>query len=219
MRHYGLQLQPIFFAEIPILMNFENRIKKEMTEGIVRAILDDAGYHVIDFGIEKIVRETVTMPKTDYLNLAFPDVMRNAPDLVVLDKSKQNKILVEIKYRTKWDGEIFEEVKEQVKQYKELVLVSIFSSAPNPQEKEPLPSRYLRCCRLRYLDDKYEIEVKQTEYYGGGCTWIAVEHIKDNENLWWKMSFMQEIFKQINEQTNRKTLINAIQALAGILNS
>jgi ABC-type uncharacterized transport system substrate-binding protein len=34
-------------------MEFENRIKKEMTEGIVRALLDDACYCAIEYGMEK----------------------------------------------------------------------------------------------------------------------------------------------------------------------
>ncbi|MBU9391491.1 hypothetical protein KTE71_28780, partial [Burkholderia multivorans] len=38
-------------------MSFTSRIKKEMTEGIVRAILEDAQYRVIDSGIEKVLRE------------------------------------------------------------------------------------------------------------------------------------------------------------------
>jgi hypothetical protein len=37
-------------------MEFENRIKKGMTEGIVRALLDDAGYRVIEHGVEKTAR-------------------------------------------------------------------------------------------------------------------------------------------------------------------
>jgi hypothetical protein len=36
-------------------MDFSNRLKKEMSEGIVRAVLEDAGYLVTDFGIEKLI--------------------------------------------------------------------------------------------------------------------------------------------------------------------
>ncbi|WP_104565282.1 hypothetical protein [Ralstonia mannitolilytica] len=50
-------------------MDFENRIKKEMTEGIVKAILEDAGYRVIDSGIEKIIRELSCMSSFEYAKL------------------------------------------------------------------------------------------------------------------------------------------------------
>nr|WP_279196851.1 hypothetical protein [Ralstonia mannitolilytica] len=43
-------------------MDFENRIKKEMTEGIVKAILEDAGYRVIDSGIEKVSIGSIQRP-------------------------------------------------------------------------------------------------------------------------------------------------------------
>jgi len=38
-------------------MIFENRIKKEISEGLVRAVLVDAKYRVISAGIENIIRE------------------------------------------------------------------------------------------------------------------------------------------------------------------
>ncbi|CAJ0736137.1 hypothetical protein [Ralstonia mannitolilytica] len=56
-------------------MDFENRIKKEMTEGIVKAILEDAGYRVIDSGIEKVIRELSCMSSFEYAKLAYPDAM------------------------------------------------------------------------------------------------------------------------------------------------
>lgn len=42
-------------------MEFENRIKKEMPEGIARAVLDYAGYRVIKCGVEKTARAVTPM--------------------------------------------------------------------------------------------------------------------------------------------------------------
>ena len=52
-------------------MEFENRIKKEMTEGIVRALLDDAGYRAIEYGVEKTAREVTPMTREEYLRLSI----------------------------------------------------------------------------------------------------------------------------------------------------
>jgi len=56
-------------------MSFANRIKKEMTEGIVRALLEDAQYRVIDSGIEKVLRELSCLSAMEYKALGYPDAM------------------------------------------------------------------------------------------------------------------------------------------------
>lgn len=55
-----------FFEEMTVSMSFTSRIKKEMTEGIVRAILEDAQYRVIDSGIEKVLRELSCLTSAEY---------------------------------------------------------------------------------------------------------------------------------------------------------
>ncbi|KVG66125.1 hypothetical protein [Burkholderia pseudomultivorans] len=79
-------------------MDFENRIKKEMTEGIVKAILEDAGYRVIDSGIEKIIRELSCLPSFEYAKLAYPDAMSRLPDFTVMTKDQDEKYSVQLKY-------------------------------------------------------------------------------------------------------------------------
>lgn len=53
-------------------MDFANRIKKEMSEGVVRAILTHAGYRVVGLGVEKVVREVECLSAQEYIHLAFP---------------------------------------------------------------------------------------------------------------------------------------------------
>lgn len=200
-------------------MEFNNRIKKEMTEGIVRAILDDAGYRVIDYGIEKTVREVIPLSREEYSRLAMPHVMRNAPDLVVMDRDQTSRWLVEIKYRSWWDGSVLDEVEEQVRQFGELVLVSIHGNPENPQGMPLTPSRFLRCCRLRVREGIYEIEAGRAGWDGGGTEWVTAASVRASTNLWWKMRPIQEIFPLVNENATRKTLTSAIEALGGILNT
>jgi hypothetical protein len=196
-------------------MDFEGRIKKEMTEGIVRAILDDAGYRVIDYGLEKTVREVTPMSLQEVMRLALPNVMRNAPDLFVLDRDQSRKWLVEIKYRSNWNRAVLESLEAQVREYEEIVLVSVFANAPTLRKMhKELPSRYLRCCRLRYRNDRFEVEIgKDRKTFA----WEPVASVPDDRLLWWKMRPIQELFPQIGERAEGRTLINAITAIRGIL--
>lgn len=56
-------------------MEFQNRIKKELSEGIVKSILDDAGYRIIPPGIENLL-----------------------PDLTVMDREQSARHLVKAKW-------------------------------------------------------------------------------------------------------------------------
>ncbi len=196
-------------------MDFEGRIKKEMTEGIVRAILDDAGYRVIDYGLEKTVREVTPMSLQEVMRLALPSAVRNAPDLFVLEQDQSCKWLVEIKYRSQWDRAVLESLEAQVREYEEIVLISVFANAPTLKKiTKQLPSRYLRCCRLRYRNDRFEVEVgKDRKTF----TWEPVASVPDDTRLWWKMRPIQEIFPRIGERAEGRTLINALLAIRGIL--
>jgi len=85
-----------------------------MTEGIIRAILVDAGYRVIGLGIENVIRETECLTALEYAGLDFPKAMRSLPDLLVMNREQNEKFLVEVKFRSCWNCEIFEEISEQV---------------------------------------------------------------------------------------------------------
>jgi hypothetical protein len=198
-------------------MQFKNRIKKEMTEGIVRAILEDANYRVIDSGVEKVLREISILTPQEYKNHDYPEAIRQLPDLIVMDRAQTKKYLIEIKYRSDWNGELFNEIEDQVKIFKEMILISVNSNPPNPKNFGMRPSRYLRCCMLQHASEGYKVLVNRRDDEGGGAEWIAVDKVRDNPHLWWKMQPMQDVFTQITEEKNAKTLLSAIEALAGIL--
>jgi len=131
-----------------------------MTEGIVKAILEDAGYRVIDSGIEKVLRELSCLSPIEQGNLGYPDAMRRLPDFTVMNREQDQKFLVEVKYRKKWGKEIFEEVREQARLFGELTLISINASADDPFNINS-PSRFIRCCGLKFDSGIFKIEVRQ----------------------------------------------------------
>ncbi len=202
-------------------MDFSSRIKKEMTEGIVRAILEDAGYRVIDSGIEKFIRELSVLLPEQYKALGFPDAMSHLPDFTVLTKEQDKKYFVEVKYRRTWDKSIFDQVEDQVKLFGSMVLVSINASPDNPNGLNAAPARYLRCCELKFEAGKYMIHQRKAE---NEHHWKSVSDLQDGWGLWWSMSPLQEVFTMLKvkakpEQIENKdtSLYKAIDAIRGIL--
>lgn len=98
-------------------------------------------------------------------------------DLLVLDRTQAASWLVEIKYHSQWDGSVLDEVEAQVRQFGELVLVSIAGNPDNPNNMDHTPARFLRCSRLRVNEGVYQVEVGKAE---GGAEWGPVASIRDN---------------------------------------
>lgn len=195
-------------------MEFSNRIKKEMTEGIVRAILVDAGYRVISLGIESVVREIECLTALEYAGLDFPKAIRSLPDLLVMDKEQTEKNLIEIKYRSSWSATIFDEIEEQVHLYKQLVLIYLNSAPPLSDGKETSPGSYIRCCHVRSNNNIVEA------YLSGrnGMKWVPRNEIGDHSGQWWGLKLIQDVLPKVNDAKDAKTLLKAVEALRGILN-
>ncbi|MGU7774996.1 hypothetical protein ACV229_33070 [Burkholderia sp. MR1-5-21] len=198
-------------------MDFDSRIKKEMSEGIVKAILEDAQYRVIDSGIEKVVRELAHMDPADYAKLDYPEAMRRMPDFTVMTPDQTEKFLVEVKYRAQWNRSLFEEIVDQVKIFGELVLVSINAHPPNEKDYH-YPSTYIRCCRVRYQDGQMHVELRSK--MKGTHYWLQFDKVWDDVNLWWAMSDLRQVFTRLGDDKldSSNSLKSAIKALEGILN-
>lgn len=193
-------------------IKFSDRIKKEMTEGIVRAILEDAQYRVIDSGIEKVLREISCLSAIEYKNLGYPDAMSHLPDFTVMNREQTTKQLVEVKYRSNWSKNIFEDVKEQVRIFGEIVLISMNAKAEDPRGFNT-PSRYIRCCGLKFDGGTYMVQ----QNLGKATVWTPINKVQDGSGLWWSMLKLHEKFPQLSEDNNKNTLFQAVTALAGIL--
>lgn len=193
-------------------MDFVNRLKKELTEGIVRSLLVDAGYRVVDFGIERQLREIECMKASEYLKLGFPPSLRYMPDLVVLDKGQTVKFFVEVKFRNGWTTDVFHEIEEQVKNLEELVLVFVNGKPPEDKRKLDSPSLNVRCCRLRYTCGVYEIQLIDE-------SWYPVKMLRTENNQWWGMNLLQNIFVQFHDCSDNRTIAKAVGAIRQILST
>jgi len=197
-------------------IKFLNRLKKELTEGVIRAVLHDAGYRLIDCGIENVVREVTCLDALEYSGLDFPKAMRSLPDFIVMDRKQKEKYLVEVKYRAEWSNKIFDEIQDQVKLFNEVVLVFFKSSPEKAKDMEPSPAAYIRCCRVRWYDD--EIQIYASQGKGASRAWRPRSEFNSKSWEWWGMETLQSMFPLLENSKDEGTLLTAIESLKGILN-
>ena len=198
-------------------MDFENRLKRELSQGVLKCILEDCGYRVIPLGIEAVIREIACLDKETYKNLDFSDAVRFLPDFCILDQNLKHKLIVEVKYRWDWDGNILKEVINQVRMFKDIILV-VFIGDP-PAVRYTMPSTYVRCCKM-YMSEQNQVcaEVKDTN---GGDTIKTKAIFVEEEDLsklsWWDLIILQNYFSDLKKSKEEESLVKAIKSIQGIL--
>lgn len=191
-------------------MTFRNRLSGRMAESIVRAVLEHARYRIIDSGIECLIREISVMDHDAYRELRMPDAIRALPDFTVLDRDQNNKWLVEVKYRKIFDFmEIIKIVEHQVKLFDELTVALVIAEPPG--EERRTPARYLRGFRLRYVNQRLEAELRLKDKKG----WYTIAEAR--EASWWSTRPLPEIFTQLDEQKDERTITDAVDLIAGLV--
>lgn len=191
-------------------MDFGNRLKKELTEGIVRSLLKDAGYRVIDFGIENTLREVECLSVSQYLKLCLPDCMRSMPDLVVMDKDQTVSHMVEVKYRNGWTVDLFNDLEEQVRILKKMTLIYVNGLPPEDKRNLQSPSRNIRCCLLLHKEGEFLFQ-------GVSGEWQPVNSLRTDENQWWGMNLLQNVFPLFHERNSEQTISKAVNAIRSVL--
>lgn len=201
-------------------MDFGNRLKRELSQGVFKCLLEDCGYHVIPFGIEAVIREITYLDKEAYTKLDFSDAVRFLPDFCILDRDLKHKFIVEVKYRWDWDGNILREVINQVRMFKDIILVIFIGNPPDLKDiAYPIwPSRYVRCCKM-YMSGQNQVcaEVKDTSAQDTIKTKpIFIE--KDLSKLsWWNLLILQSYFPDLQLSKAEESLVQAIKSISGIL--
>jgi len=198
-------------------MDFENRLKRELSQGAFKCLLEDCGYRVVPLGIEAVIREIACLDKEAYKHLAFSNAVRFLPDFCILDQNQRHKFIVEVKYRWDWDGNILEEVSNQVRMFEDIILV-VFIGNP-PDVRYTRPSAYVRCCKM-YMNEQKQVcaEVKESNV---GTTIKTKAIFVEEENLsklnWWKLMILQNYFSDLKNSKEEGSLVKAIKSINGIL--
>ena len=80
-------------------MQFDNKLKGNVTEIISATLFESHGYRVIPLGVEKVIREIVSLDQERYSRLDLPVTLRSMPDFLVSEIDMSFAWLVEVKYR------------------------------------------------------------------------------------------------------------------------
>lgn len=85
--------------------SFKRFLKGHITASIIKTLLSDAGYQVIPFGVENVLRELSYLNADEYIGVAeHLETVRFMPDFFVLDAESNTGKLVEVKYRASLKG-------------------------------------------------------------------------------------------------------------------
>lgn len=188
-------------------MELDNRLKKEVSEGVVKALLEDAGYRVIQFGIESQARELSCMDKDEYKALELSRVIRTTPDFLVLDREQSKVELVEVKFRQTWDETLIDSVRQQTERYGTVLLILFLDQCnsrkafgENGKEiKDPdsvtlkdrlrSPAGYVRCMRFNAEETPDGFEVTIVDNKPRDELSMRQKTCPANlpESWWWKM--------------------------------
>jgi len=203
-------------------MDFENRLKRELSQGVFKCLLEDCGYHVIPLGIEAVIREIACLDKEAYKNLDFSDAVRFLPDFCILDQSLKHKFIVEVKYRWNWDGNILKEVSNQVRMFKDIILVVFIGNPPAGRHTVSStygrwPSTYVRCCKM-YMSEQNQVCAEVKDINGRDTTKaISVEEEDLSKLSWWDLIILQNYFSDLKKSKEEESLVKAIKSISGIL--
>jgi hypothetical protein len=80
-------------------MQFDSKLKGNITEIISATLFETHGYRVIPLGVEKVVREIVSLDQEQYSKLDLPATLRSMPDFLVSEIDMSFAWLIEVKYR------------------------------------------------------------------------------------------------------------------------
>lgn len=188
-------------------MDFKNRLKGSVTQTLVKALLDDAGYRTIPLGVEEVIREVSVLPVEDYLDLELPPVLRKLPDFFVADPDISNAWLVEVKYRKEWSDDarqkLGNQIREQVKIWKPLFLTVFLGDSVRPGNDNPVHS--IGVIKLTYERGRIV------------CIMRDEETRKDwGEITWGDFRRFQDVFTKVTSQWRNQTIMHALEILRSL---
>lgn len=198
------------------MIRFENRLKKELTEGVIRAVFIDAGYNVNHNGIESRFPEINRLSHKEYKELKFKGDEQYAADLAIENDADKTIENIEVKFRTKIAKELFVLIERQTHLAGPMCVAVFWASAPHRPSVKALSNRYLRCFRTRVSSKGFEIQLNCQK--NSQLAWEVFNVSKfDVEKFWWRTPTLSQIFPLLKNRSKSGTLNQSISALSGIL--
>ena len=204
-------------------MEFKNRLKGKVTETLIEALLEAAGYRIIPLGVEEVVREVTTLNYEEYKALNLSKNLRSLPDFLVTDSNMSKNWLVEVKYRKAWNdntaSSLASDLADQVSTWGPLQLVVFLSGSDGSVS---IPSSIVRTTKLVMSDGKVCVHKREAQYEGSGFDAKVIGH-EDKyyplENIkWGSLSRVQDVFSQLGKHYDESTITKSASLVKGLAN-
>lgn len=102
-------------------MEFRNLVKAQITQSLLKTLLEGVGYRVTRLGVEELFGEIKYLDFEQYQSLGLPLNLRSLPDLLVAEPDMKKVFLVEVKFRREFNvfsiKGLYKELTEQRKHW------------------------------------------------------------------------------------------------------
>lgn len=135
-------------------IDFRDAVKAQIAQAVLAALLERCGYRITRLGIEELFREVKFKELAQYRELALPAQLRCLPDLLVASPAENRALLVEVKYRRRFDEPaarwLFDAISRQRKHWPEAHAVLMISQPFRSGDK--FHQDYIRVLRPHATD-------------------------------------------------------------------
>lgn len=198
-------------------MDFTNRLKGNITQGLLETLLEDVKYRIVPLGIEEVVREVKSIDPESYLRMGLSKTLRRLPDFFVALPDLSQSWLVEVKYRKQWNERTRDalgaDIREQIEQWQPVHLVIFLGESARTYDT---PSSRLGVCKLVCRDDQLGVLRKVRE---GGLIdrgrWVE-QFDPWNTVTWDSMSRFQDVFPGVSGRYEESTLTKAVSVMTSL---
>ena len=120
-------------------MSFENVLKGQMTQTMIKTLFERAGYRVTRLGVEEVFDEVTHLDEASYHALKLPLALRYLPDFLIADSDLTTAFLLEVKYRRAWNEATIDSLRQELTQQRvywpEAYAVIIIADYPYPASR------------------------------------------------------------------------------------
>jgi len=100
-------------------MEFKNVVKGQLTQSLLKTLMERVGYRVTRLGVEELFGEIKYLDLKQYLALGLPLNLRFLPDLLVAEPDMQKVSLVEVKFRREFGEQSIDSLYLDLKKQRE----------------------------------------------------------------------------------------------------
>ena len=145
--------------------------------------------------MEQIVREVTPLSHAQYASLAMPEVLRQLPDYVVLDRGARTCSMVDVAYRSNVTKGVKERLRLKVDVLGDLILVLFHGGTVASGSKREL-YEVVRCCRLRRSPRGPDVELVDPST--GAPTTLTLNQVLPGD-LWQGMLPLKALFGHVDD--------------------